>query len=378
MAIQWTDNSDYLFGKINKLTKFETPLRIASFDLDFTLINRPKRGDGDWTLWNSNIPNVIQELIKNNYAIVIFTNQGGMSMNKNFDIEKWKGRLEEIMKPVLKGKYLFMVYAAKKYDVYRKPNIGMWNLMKQELGTKISNKSFFCGDAAGRKQDFSDTDRKFALNIGINFFTPEEVFTNDFKKQNEKFTMTGFNPGEFLEKHGNNKFDYDFKPRKKELIIMMGYPGSGKTEFVKKYILPHDYVHVNQDTCKTKAKCLTLTERALIKGKSVVIDNTNMDPLTRSLYIVLALRHDYVHIRCIQLVMDLELAKHLNNVRNIYSGGDIPKVSDIGYKIMAKKYIAPEKSEKFDKIEVIDVDYFDVDKLNDPKWKKIFMQWSEA
>jgi bifunctional polynucleotide phosphatase/kinase len=38
--------------------------------------------------------------------------------------------------------------------------------------------SFFVGDAAGRqytsnKSDFSSTDRKWALNVGIPFFTPE-------------------------------------------------------------------------------------------------------------------------------------------------------------------------------------------------------------
>jgi len=38
--------------------------------------------------------------------------------------------------------------------------------------------SFFVGDAAGReypkgKPDFSSTDRKWALNIGLPFFTPE-------------------------------------------------------------------------------------------------------------------------------------------------------------------------------------------------------------
>jgi len=38
--------------------------------------------------------------------------------------------------------------------------------------------SFFVGDAAGRhyngkRSDFSSTDRKWAHNVGLNFFTPE-------------------------------------------------------------------------------------------------------------------------------------------------------------------------------------------------------------
>lgn len=33
--------------------------------------------------------------------------------------------------------------------------------------------SYFVGDAAGRADDFASTDRKFALNVGIQFYTPE-------------------------------------------------------------------------------------------------------------------------------------------------------------------------------------------------------------
>ena len=50
---------------------------------------------------------------------------------------------------------------------------------KEEINMK---KSFYCGDAAGRpktadhNKDFSDSDRKFAINVGIDFHTPEEFF----------------------------------------------------------------------------------------------------------------------------------------------------------------------------------------------------------
>jgi bifunctional polynucleotide phosphatase/kinase len=33
--------------------------------------------------------------------------------------------------------------------------------------------SYYVGDAAGRPGDHSDSDRKWALNVGLPFFTPE-------------------------------------------------------------------------------------------------------------------------------------------------------------------------------------------------------------
>jgi hypothetical protein len=39
--------------------------------------------------------------------------------------------------------------------------------------------SFYCGDAAGRKSDFSSDDLLFALNTGLKFYTPEMLFKNE-------------------------------------------------------------------------------------------------------------------------------------------------------------------------------------------------------
>lgn len=58
----------------------------------------------------------------------------------------------------------------------------MWNHFVKNFNSDVSidmKKSFYCGDAAGRPKvgskpkDFSDSDLKFALNIGVKFFTPE-------------------------------------------------------------------------------------------------------------------------------------------------------------------------------------------------------------
>ena len=60
-----------------------------------------------------------------------------------------------------------------------------------------------------------------------------------------------------------------------ELVVMVGWPGSGKSTIAQRFMVPKGYVWVNQDTMKTPAKCLKAVEEALANGKSVVVDNTN-------------------------------------------------------------------------------------------------------
>lgn len=67
------------------------------------------------------------------------------------------------------------------------------------------SESFFVGDAAGRnahwmpgkKADFSDSDRLFAINIGLRFQTPEEIFFHDSPKPygDIKFSPSSYKDG---------------------------------------------------------------------------------------------------------------------------------------------------------------------------------------
>jgi hypothetical protein len=43
---------------------------------------------------------------------------------------------------------------------------------------------------------------------------------------------------------------------------------SGKTSFYNKYFKPHDYVHVNQDTLKSRDKCLAVVRETITFGKT--------------------------------------------------------------------------------------------------------------
>jgi bifunctional polynucleotide phosphatase/kinase len=397
----WLETDNCLWGIRNQLIRLHEPVRIASFDLDDTLIYRPigkYANMKQWKLLDQSIPSKISHFIRNNYLIIIFTNQAGMSNNKNFNKDDWIIKMEKIIQlfSTESKKHYFAVYVAKKYDIYRKPNLGMWQLMKDDLrrefgindGIKIriSKKSFFCGDAAGRTSidffkrkiypkskcgDFSDVDRKFALNIGIKFLTPEDFLLKNHPKI--PYKLSGANPKEIIKMVSKN---YTFEPRKKEMIIIVGPPGAGKTEFVKKYILQHGYVHISQDICKTKKKCIVMTQKAIEHNESVVIDNTNPDISSRMEYTSIAHAKGYKHIRAIIINTDDIIAKHLNNVRHVYSGGKIPKISEIVFRTFKKKFIKPQKFEYFDKIETVNF-AFDTNKLKNSKWKKIFMMLSE-
>ncbi|KAF8652675.1 hypothetical protein AX16_004182 [Volvariella volvacea WC 439] len=67
-----------------------------------------------------------------------------------------------------------------------------WELERLYKGKNVEidkTRSFFVGDAAGRKDDFAGTDRKWATNVGLNFYTPEEYFLESPK---QSFKMEGF------------------------------------------------------------------------------------------------------------------------------------------------------------------------------------------
>lgn len=107
--------------------------------------------------------------------------------------------------------------------------------------------SFYVGDAAGRGEnwkegiaaDFSDTDRKFALNIGVNFYTPEEYFLHERKAG---FTISYY---DFTNLNTGIANSNVFGSRKLEIIIFVGPPSVGKTTFFKKVLEKYNYLHIS-------------------------------------------------------------------------------------------------------------------------------------
>lgn len=277
--------------------------RIVSFDMDDTLIETKSgkvfaQGRSDWKWLFPSVPEVLKRLHADGVKLVIFTNQGGIDGKSGYDVTKERsicGKIEDIIAelgiPV-------QVFVATTEDKFRKPATEMWDLMISKFNGGVApdlRQCTFVGDAAGRaanpaegraKKDFSCSDRKFAYNVGIAFKTPEEFFEN---KPAEPFEWDAVEvtkipeSGEICE--GGIA---SLTSPKQELIILCGFPASGKSTFAKTYLIPKGYVHINRDTLKTPKKCLDATKAALGDGKSVVVDNTNPGTEARSPYIAAA------------------------------------------------------------------------------------------
>ncbi|KZT03593.1 PNK3P-domain-containing protein [Laetiporus sulphureus 93-53] len=296
--------------------------KVAAFDLDGCIIQSsfPKKSKGNtpptFQWWRPIIPTKLKAVHEEGYSIVIITNQALRSTA----LVDWKKKIPAI------GAALpdipFRLLASIARDGYRKPMPGMWYQLEHifaEDNVQIDKEhSFFVGDAAGRSHDHAATDRKWALNIGLPFLTPEEYF---LKLPSAPYTLTGFHVSS-LPKDPPRVLPTSTplipsSTQQPEIVVFVGYPSLGKSSFYKRHFEPAGYVHINQDTLRTREKCVKAAQEAVEDGKSCVIDNTNRNAETRRHYVELAKRLK-VPIRCILFNGSLELAWH-NNLYRAYN-----------------------------------------------------------
>ncbi|TBU28970.1 PNK3P-domain-containing protein [Dichomitus squalens] len=296
--------------------------KVAAFDLDGCIIKGafpPKKGTPpkfDW--WNKIVPKKLKEVHEQGYSVVIMTNQG---LRTTAQISDWKMKIPLIAAAL--PDVPFRIFAATEKDGYRKPFPGMWyeleKIFAQENVEIDIPSSFFIGDAAGRQSDHSSTDRKLALNIGIPFHTPEAYFLG---LPEASYTLPGFHVSTLPKDEPHLVPAHPPllpAPASPELVLFVGYPALGKSSFFRTHFAPAHYTHINQDTLKTRDKCVKAVDQALKDKHDVVVDNTNRDKETRQYYISLAKKHK-VPVRCIYFAGSIELAWH----NNLYRAFNMP------------------------------------------------------
>lgn len=267
-------------GKFN----FDNPFAI--FDFDGTLVKPngarpfPKDKD-DWTFFRSSVPEKIKNLIANDYQIVIVTDQS----------KSWK---IDMIKEVIRNLELENVgVIIGTMEESKKPHPEYFLESIPEFEDRKNPLDFYVGDAAGRKGDWSDVDKKFAENLGLDFHTPEDFFESDEMVQHED----------------------DFAIEEPEVVIMTGLPASGKSYFVNKFLVPHGYYLVDGDIHKTSKKMMTDAEKALSEGsKSVVFTATNLTREKRKEYIDFAKRKK-MRVRCFWIDSPIEDILDRNKAR---------------------------------------------------------------
>lgn len=288
-----------------------------------------------------------------------------------------------------------LIYAATGHDQYRKPRSGMWSEMLRDLPNITSSMgatndelrstavtidhelSFFVGDAAGRPKgfstmkDFSASDLKFALNLDLAFFTPESFFSDaPLAFRVTESTISGFNPMTFQNPAVSEQYFERTNPQ--DLILFVGSPAAGKSTYYRTFLEPMTYVRVNQDTLKTRQKCLKAAEEELKNGNSVCVDNTNADISTRKCWIELAATFK-LPVRCLHFNASTELAEHNNMVRaygTLREGEEertvLPKMAFTSF---AQRYQEPTMEEGFQDIQKVEF-ILDDDR---PDWRKFWL-----
>lgn len=310
--------------------------KILALDFDYTLV-KPKsklkfpKVWNDIMLLNPDIPSILKKYHNNGYRLVIFTNQGGTI--KRHGIDFIIKRLEWFTKQL---DFDISWVISTQYDIYRKPFPDSFNLFIKDFNNNLldKTKSIYCGDACGRKTDFSNSDLLFALNIGIQFMTPEELFFNKTDEDTEEECILDYIDW----KKYNKTADKTIPKIKTRVVMLMGAPGSGKSTLAEK--LSGEII--SKDIQGTTSKSIKFMKSILEDtNKMIIIDNTHSSLKSREEY----LKHlkDY-DTTLIWVDTPIKVAEHLNLYR--FHMGIKEKIPKIAFRTYSKYFQKPNKEKE--------------------------------
>lgn len=357
--------------------------KVAGFDIDSTIITTKSgrvfaTGPDDWKILYPEVPKKLKHLLEDGYKVVFFTNQMGIARGK-LRADEFQAKVESII--VTLGLPV-QVFVASGPGLIRKPMLGMWHHLIQKANDGIEvdiGKSLYVGDAAGRpanwapgkkKKDFSCSDRLFALNVGLPFHTPEEIFLGwktapyslpDFDPRMVSPSSPLFLPATATLCH-----------EEPEVVVAVGFPAAGKSTFFKEHMVSKGYSYVNRDTLGNWQKCVAACEEALRGGHGVVVDNTNLEVDARKRYVDCA-RKAGVPCRCFLFTTTFEHAMHNNRFREAVGKEHVP-VNVMVMNASRNKYVPPTADEGFS--EIVRINF--VPNFTDPELGALYRQFSEG
>jgi bifunctional polynucleotide phosphatase/kinase len=264
--------------------------QLALFDFDGTLVKakegRPHPLDvDDWEFRRSSVPTVLREFATR-YRLVIVTDQ-----SKPWKVDQIRAVMTHLgISPTL------LIAGSKEH--YKPATV----LFDQAFPR--STAAFYVGDAAGRPQDWSDCDKVFAERIGAPFRVPEEVFPLAFPPPRPIPPVV-----------------------KKEVVILVGCPASGKTTVAKTLT---GYHRVDGDLFKTVPAMLK-DARAHVAASSIVFDCTGSTKKKRAEFIQFAKDHG-LPVRILWVTTSMETSMEQNKERAYKGYAYVPPVAFYVYR----------------------------------------------
>lgn len=123
----------------------------------------------------------------------------------------------------------------------------------------------------------------------------------------------------------------------KEVVIMIGYPASGKSTLIKKTLA--SYYRVDGDVFKNTKAMVKDAEKHL--DQSIVFDSTGGTKKRRAAFIAFAQKYDF-KVRAIWLDIPMDVAMAQNIQRTLEGGTNIPALAFYMYRSRFEEPISEE------------------------------------
>lgn len=288
MGFKNTKNEDYICQKIGKV---KTKHKIGIFGLKKCMLK-----ENTYNCFSENSLEMVKKLSKNYMIVVIASYLRSKEESIDSYITKITKKLDEYDVPMV-------LLCSLKHNRYELPLLGFWDLIRLNIETKREN-CFYVGTRAGRVEDDSNVDYKFALNCGIDFYTPSLMFNNFRCRYHipKKVTLTD-------DKIKRNPP----KINDPKIVLIMGYPCSGKSKIAEKHFSDCEN-NINVDGIIIDCKFYDKLKKLAMKNESVVIEGSFQNKGLRNGLVEFAKSFRY-NTQCIRTNVDYKLARHLNVLR---------------------------------------------------------------
>jgi bifunctional polynucleotide phosphatase/kinase len=249
----------------------------------------------------------------------------------------------------------------------------MWEFLEEKLSLTFDKKnSFFVGHGAGRpanwklgaKADSNCSDRKFAANISVTFFTPEEFFLCE---PPANFSWLGVVPSEIPVSGPIADDESDIVSPLQEVILLVGFPSSGKSTFAETHLVPHGYTLIKNRNGVASIRSSFL--EMLTEGKSIVIECLRSGEPRFRVDLCKVAKEFNIPVRCFHLQTSETLSKHLGALRERLTG---EQATLMVRNCFMRTYTEPCLDEGFSQIKKI----FFVRNHPDSNHQKLFEQFS--